>query len=34
MTTRTKCEPADHHFLAQEAMPNDLIPLEIGYLRS
>jgi len=33
MTTYTSCDTADQ-FLVQEAIPHDVIPLEIGYLSS
>jgi len=32
MTTPTICDTADHQFLAQEAMRDDVIQAEIGYL--
>jgi len=32
MTTPATCNTADHQFLAQEAILDDVIPVEIGYL--
>jgi len=32
MTTPTSCDTADHQFLVQEAIMDDVIPVEIGYL--
>jgi len=34
MTTPTSCDTADHQFLVQEAMLDDVIPVEIGNLSS
>ena len=34
ITTPTSCDTADHQFLAQEAILDDVIPVEIGYLSS
>jgi len=34
MTTPTGCDTADHHFLVQEAVLDDVMPVEIGYLSS
>jgi len=34
MTTPTSCDTADHQFLVQEAILDDVIPVEIGYLSS
>jgi len=32
MTTARRCGTADHQFLVQEAIPDDVIALKIGYL--
>jgi len=34
MTTLTSCDTADHQFLVQEAILDDVIPVDIGYLSS
>jgi len=34
MTTPTRGDIADHQFLIQEAIPDDVLQLEIGYLPS
>jgi len=34
MTTTTSCDTADHQLLVQEAVLDDVIPVEIGYLSS
>ena len=34
MTTPTSCGTADHQFLEQETILDDVIPVEIGYLSS
>jgi len=34
MTKPTSCDTAKHQFLAQEAIPHDVMPSEIGYLSS
>jgi len=31
MTTLTRCNPADHQFLVQEVIPDNVIPLEVDY---
>ena len=34
ITTPTRCDTADHRFLVQEAIADDVMPLEIGYRSS
>jgi len=34
MTTPISFDTADHQFLEREAIPHDVIPLEIGHLSS
>ena len=34
MTTPISCDTTDHQFLVQEAILDDVIPVEIGYLSS
>jgi len=34
MTTPTRYDTTDHQFLVQEAIPVDVMPLEIDYLSS
>jgi len=34
MITPTSCDTADHQFLVQETILDDVIPVEIGYLSS
>jgi len=34
MTAPTRCDTEDHQFLVQDAIPHDMMPLEIGYLSS
>ena len=34
MTTPCSCDTVDHQFLVQEAILNDVISVEIGYLSS
>ena len=34
ITTPTRCDTVDNRFLAQEAILDDVVPLEIGYLSS
>jgi len=34
MTTLTSCDTADYQFLVQEAILDNAIPVEIGYLSS
>jgi len=34
MATPTMCDAADHQILEQEAIPHDVMPLEIGYFSS